>query len=363
MKLLIRLCIASLLVALVAPLNPTAAAQSDGCTADADHLAAGNDALVAADYEAATAAFTCAIEAAPTAVDAYRGRIEAALLSRAYAAALDDYTNLLTDVYDSPDAVFEGIMEGYEVALDGTSDDTRTLTGYSYALWWYGDVESAIAVLDLMLAADPDNAYAATLRGSSYLFLEDVEAAEADLAHALALDPENPDLYFMIADGYTYGTWNPEAAQEAALMANELGLDTPRLDAILGATYDAQGETELAAAAYARHIIGATENTIDSGALVAGTQTLRFSPGDSYVWTIEAAAGDTIRITSTSEADGLDTILAVMDTVTGTPVIGNDDTEGFNAGLDWTVPADGTYMLLLTTFEGAGTGEIEFTVE
>jgi hypothetical protein len=42
-------------------------------------------------------------------------------------------------------------------------------------------------------------------------------------------------------------------------------------------------------------------------------------------------------------------------------VVGADDTNGYYAALDWVAPATGTYVLRVTSFEAALTGQLVVT--
>jgi hypothetical protein len=329
----------------------------------ADPLADGQALLASGDYAGARAAFTCAAEADPAAIDAYRGRIEAALLSGDYADAVGDDTAILIHVLpETPDA-FDTLIADYQSELASDPENITLLSGLSFAQWWVSDYAAAVETLDHLLALEPDNRYANAFRGSARYFNEAYEDGDADFAHALELEPDNPHLYFVLADAYTYGAGDTESALEAALKANELGLDTPRLNMILATAYLAAGDEAKATEYFAQHIESATTEMVETDPLAVGeTVTLEIVPGRSYTLPLDVAAGETLTIITDSPDGAVDSMLVLV-APDGSLVTANDDTVELNAGLERQIAEEGTYRLLLTSFEGAGTGQVIVTRE
>ena len=103
----------------------------------------------------------------------------------------------------------------------------------------------------------------------------------ADLARAIALAPTSPDVRFIVADAYTYGA-EPDAqrAFDEATRALDGGLDTPRIHAILGASYLAFGDAAAAAAQLKIHIDLVTTELVGTSPLFAGaSMTVGLVPG------------------------------------------------------------------------------------
>lgn len=339
-----------------------ASAQED-CDTGVDYLAEGESLFAEGDYLGAADSFDCLIEAQPDDLAAWQLELEANLYAGAYAAALQTMTDIaIAIVPDNPQA-FADLIALYEADLEENGDDDlRLLTGLSFVLWHQYETEAGLNVLDQMLTLDPDNQYARVFRGSSHFFMGDPESGEADFAVALEQQPGNADLYFIIADAWLYGAGDLENALDAALVASEAGLDTPRMNAILGSAYFGLGDEELALDYFGRHIDSATAEIIEADPLAAGDSVaIDILPGETYLFPIDVAAGETLVLTTTSE-DGVDSIMVLAD-ADGELVTGNDDSEGFNAGFEWTADEAGSYVLLLSTFEGAGTGEIILTRE
>jgi tetratricopeptide (TPR) repeat protein len=329
---------------------------TEQCTA-----AAGQAFIDEGRYDHAIREFECVIDAQPTEVEGYRGRIEAELLLGRYSDAVHDYQRLMAFVVPvHPDAK-NTILAGYAARLAVAPDDTNTLTGASAARWWFFDYPQAIQLLNQLLAVQPDNRYGNLYRGSSRLLSGATKAkGVADIERAITLDPQNPHLRFIVADAYTYGLPDPNRAFAEATMALNGGLDTPRVHAILAAAYQAFGD-QLAAAAHIQISIDlVTTELVAAPPIAAGTtQTLSLVPGRTYEIPVTVIAGETISFT-TSSSDFWDSI-AVLLAPDGTPVIGSDDDNFYFAEFEYVAPVAGTYRLKVTSFESVNTGDLIVT--
>ncbi len=312
-------------------------------------------------YSDAIREFTCLIEAQPTEVEGYRGRIEAEILLGLYADAVRDYarvTALVLPVH--PDAA-NTIHAGYTDRLAAAPDDIPALTGASFARWWFFEYPHAIHLLNHLLDLQPNSLYGNLLRGSSRL-LKGVsqQGGVADLERALALAPQNPHVHFIVADAYTYGLPDPQRAFAEATMALNGGLNTPRIHAILSNCYLAFGDLLAAAAEIEIHIEQVTTELLPASPLAAGASlTLGIVPGRTYEIPIAAIAGETISI-ATSSKDFYDSI-SVLLAPDGTPVVGSDDANFYFAAFEWTAGVTGTYRLRVTSFESVSTGALVVT--
>ena len=330
------------------PVSPTVSP----CSADE-----GQQLIDAGQYKQAIREFTCLITIDPTALDGYRGRIEAELMLGQFSNAVRDYARVTAFVQPvHPDAQ-QIIVAGYKARLGAAPDAIPALTGLSFAYWWFFDYASAIHVLDHLLDVQPNDVYANLFRGSSR-FLRGRTAGASDLERAIALAPSSPDVRYVVADAYTYGA-APDAqrAFDEATLALDGGLDTPRVHAILASAYFALGDMAAAAAEIGIHIDQVTTELVATSPLAAGTTAnLALVPGRTYDIPIAAAAGQTISIL-TSSKDFYDTILVLL-APNGTPVVGSDDYKSYLAGFQWLAPAGGTYRLRVTSFEGVNTGTL-----
>src|SRR5688572_32583852 len=101
-----------------------AAGKASECTAEQ-----GQSFIQGGRYAAAIREFTCVVDADPTAVEGYRGRIEARLLLGRYSDAVRDYTRVTALVQPvHPDAATT-IYAGYDARLAINPADIGALTG------------------------------------------------------------------------------------------------------------------------------------------------------------------------------------------------------------------------------------------
>jgi tetratricopeptide (TPR) repeat protein len=301
----------------------------------------------------------CAADDASPVAEA-REAIEASLLAGDYATALAGYTAIDARLLATHPDAYDEILGYYEDALASAPEDRRLLVGQSFALWWVSEYEAALAPLAVLLTLDPDDPYAVLFRGSTRLFVgTDVAGGTSDLTRALTLDAANPHAHFVVADAYTYALPDLALALAEAETALSQGLDTPRLQAILATAYLDMGDAQLAGQHFAQHIDLGTTELVDAQPLPPGaTLTLSIVPGRTFELTLELMADVSVTVTTASPVDEVDSILVVRGP-DGEPVFGNDDFVGYDAGFMFTPTASGTYRLLITSFEGAGTGALE----
>lgn len=330
-----------------------------------EKLAKGQKKIDKGRYEEAIEIFTRIIESDPRTVDAYRGRSEAELLLGRYSDAYRDlYALLIASVQpENIDDLADTILAGYERRLADGPTDVPALTGGSFARWVFWQYADAIPLLDQLLAMDPKNVYAHLFRGSNRLFAEeDVAGGEADLDRAIQLAPKNAHVRHIVADAYTYPRPDPERAFREASLALQWGLDTPRVHAILASALLAREDVPGAARHHRKHIDLVTKKHVDTAPLGAGsTVTLDLAPGRTHRIPLQVTAGERVQIETGSPSPQIwDSILVVLGP-DGTPVIGSDDHVDYFAGLDWSVPATGTYQMRVTSFEGINKGPLSVT--
>jgi Bacterial transcriptional activator domain len=121
-----------------------AEAEAGGHTANVCTAEQGQIYIDAGQYEDAIDEFTCLIEAHPTEVEGYRGRIEAEVLLGRYSDAVRDYQRLFAFVLPVHPDARDTIKDGYAARLAVAPDDIRALTGASFARWWFFDYSAAM---------------------------------------------------------------------------------------------------------------------------------------------------------------------------------------------------------------------------
>src|SRR5262245_3811455 len=263
-------------------------------------------------YKQAVKEFTCLIDANPTDGEGYRGRIEAQLMLGQYADAFADYARVTARVLPvHPDAA-SVILAGYDARLASAPGSLTALTGASFARWWLFQYAAATHLLDDLLAVQPADPYGNLFRGSSRLLRGATNAGLADIEYGLALDPLNPHAHYIAADAFTYGQPDPARAFTEATIALDGGLDTPRVHAILAASYEAFGDVLAAAAHVKRHLDLVTTDLAAAAPLPAKqTVTLALVPGRTVEIPIAAVAGERIAV-ATSSRDYFDTIAVLL---------------------------------------------------
>ena len=314
-------------------------------------------------YEKAIHEFTCVIDADPTAVEGFRGRIEAEVLLGRYSDAVRDYQRVMAFVVPvHPDAKAT-ILAGYADRLATAPDDVRALTGASFARWWFFDYPQAIHGLNRLLDLQPDDPYGNLFRGSARM-LHGVAAAHgvADVERGLALAPGNPHVRFIVADAYTYGVSDPERALAEATLALDGGLDTPRVHAIIATALNAFGDLTGAATHIERHFDLVTTELVPAPALApGGSLSLDLAPGRTYAIPVAVTAGQKISVETSSRDAALWDSIALLQAPDGSPAVGSDDDNGYFAAFDWVAEQTGTYTLLVSSFEAVTTGELIVT--
>jgi hypothetical protein len=321
-------------------------------------VADGQAAIDAGRYQRAIAEFTCVIAAQPTEVEGYRGRVEAQVLLGRYAAALTDYNRVTTTVLPVHPGAVSTIYAGYAARLAANPADVPALTGASFARWWQYDYVGAVQVLGDLLAVRPNDLYGTLFRGSSRLLHNAHASGVADLETAIAKAPASADVRWVVADAYTYGLVDLGRAFAEASLALDLGLDTPRVHAILATALNAFGDVEAAAVHVERAIELVTTELVAAPVLAPGqSMTLGLVPGRVYEIPLPVTAGEVVSIV-TSSKDMWDTIAVLLDPA-GTPVLGSDDDSAYFAAFDWVAPQTAIYRLRVTSFEAISTGDIK----
>ena len=342
----------------VTPPKPPGSAHA-AASASACSVEQGQQLIDVAQYNKAIREFTCVIDLDPTAVEGYRGRIEAELMLGRYSDAQRDYARVTAFVVPvHPDAE-RVIIAGYDARLAVTPNEIPALVGKTFAFWYFFDYPAAIHAADDLLGLEPNNVFGTLFRGSTRVLHGQARAAgAADLERAIALAPASADVRWIVADAYTYGYLpDPQRAFDEAMRALQGGLDTPRVHAILGASYLAFGDMAAAALEIGTHIDLVTTGLVGAPPLAArSSTTLAFVPGRTYEIPIAAAAGEKVSI-ATSSKDYFDTIVVLL-APDGTPVVGGDDYKGYFAGFEWVASAAATYRLRVTFFESIITGAI-----
>ena len=310
------------------------------------------------EYHSAVACFSEYIVDHPTSPEGYRGRIEAWLMLRRYSDAMRDVARFNALVVPADPDSIAWVLTHYETRLAAAPNDIVALTGGSFAYWWNFDYASALVHLQTLISIDNDNPYGILFRGSARLLSgEELTAGEEDFEVGLWLDPFNPHARFIVADGYTYGLADPQQAFVQASLAWAGGLDTPRIQAIFAACFEAWGAMPASAYFLRKHIDQVTTQLVIQAPLGNNkTRDVYFVPGLTVELPITIQAGKKLYIETSSPSDEVYDTVAVLLAPNGNPLTGSDDTNDYFAAFQWTAPVTATYRLRVTTFESVSTG-------
>jgi Tetratricopeptide repeat len=337
-----------------------AGARADAATCSASQ---GQLFIDQGQYDKAVKEFTCVINAQPTEVEGYRGRIEAQLMLGRFSNAMRDYARVIAFVMPvHPDAETT-ILSGYSDRLAVAPDNIPALTGASFVHWISFEYAPAIHIINHLLDLQPSSVYGNLYRGSCRMLLgATVARGVADLETAIAIAPQSPDVRFIVSDAYTYGQPDPQRAFAEASLALAWGLDTPRAHAILATAYLAFGDFTAAAAEYERHIELVTTELVPTSPLAGGDAiTVGLAPGRTFEIPIPAIAGQTLSIATSSPTHEIYDSIAVLISPNGMPAVGSDDYIKYFAGFQWVAAETGTYRLRVTSFESVNTGQLQVT--
>jgi hypothetical protein len=317
----------------------------------------------AGKYKQAVQAFADIIAQNPTDADGYRGRAEALLMLDRYADALSCYSQLVAFVLPSKPNAVNDVFASYDARLAKKPKDLPSLTGACFIHWWSYDSQVAADLANSIVLRHPKSVFGRLFRGSSNLFAgNDPAPAIHDLNAAIKLAPCNPHVRFVVSDAYTYALPDPNEAFAQAMLALMDGIDTPRIHAILASAYFAFGDNTNAANELLVHFDLVTNEVVNSAPLAIATDvTLNLLPGRTFSIPVSVGADEVLSIVTSSPTGEISDSIAVLLAPDGTPVIGNDDYNGFYAGFEWTAPSAGNYELLVTSFESIGTGLLMVT--
>lgn len=186
-----------------------AAAQAD-CDPAIDYVAKAELAATAGNYSAAISAYDCALTIEPDEASIlFERALTGILLPELRQQYLIDINNALNV---APELLDDALIR-INALVDASPDAIEPLIRRAYLLWRSIDDEGAMLDFEAILAIEPDNIFATLFRGSSNLYLGNMDDAAADFERAIALDPGNAGILSFI--GHTYGgTGDSETAIE-----------------------------------------------------------------------------------------------------------------------------------------------------
>lgn len=250
--------------------------------------------------------------------------------------------------------------------LDPNNADIHALIGSTYIQT--GDTMNGLMHLDEALSIDPANARAYYFRGLVAVGENNYADAITDFSRAIDLDPQYVDPYY--DRGLTYAR-QADYAQAIHDFDRALQISDRFSLAYLsrGVVYELAGDPRSAVRDYLRYVeLNRSENLTGQPLTPGSPVTLQMNDGLVYTLPLAAQAGQTVNITASSPNDRADPLIVLLGTDGLTALAGNDDEVigAYTAAIhNLSLPADGTYTLLVTHSDGGyqGTVDVSLTVQ
>jgi Tfp pilus assembly protein PilF len=258
--------------------------------------------------------------------------------------------------------------------------------------------DNALADLAVAIEHAPDEQFESALRltrADIYVQQEDWDSALEELGSAIEATPDAPDAYFMRAGVYELQERFDDALEDydqaitlapdfldaylgRARLNRQLGNFDESLDDYThlvenssqnapyylerGSVYSESGSNPEAGADFLQWVRSISVNVNEDHQLSIGQSVqLTLEEGLVYFVPFQASAGQIINIEATTAPDaGVDPLLVLVNGEDGAPLAGDDDGGGdFNAAiLNFTIPADGVYAVVLTHSGGGTDGPV-----
>jgi tetratricopeptide (TPR) repeat protein len=246
------------------------------------------------------------------------------------------------------------------VNLDPDNADIYALIGSTYVQT--GDTINAMMNLDRAIQIDPANARSYYFRGLVYMGEINYTQAITEFTRAIELEPQYLDPYY--DRGWTYARQGdyPAAISDfdrvitinAQFQWGYLGR---------GVVYELSGNPQAALLDYLAYVrLNELENIAGQPLAPGVPVTLDMTDGRVYALPLSVQAGQIVDITASSPNDRADPLIVLVGTDGTTALAGNDDEVigDFTAAIhDFSVPANGTYTLLVTHSDGGNQGPVD----
>lgn len=275
-----------------------------------------------------------------------------AITQRAFAyASLEDF-----------ESAFADIETAFEIAGFSAIDQAMVLNIRAQIYFVQDEDESALADFNRALELNPDVPKYWLNRGILHQFLQDWDDALADHDQYLALNPDDADAQVNRARIFL-AKEDRASAVDALTSAIEITPQDPELYIFRGSINLLLKRFADAGVDYAGwlNIINVREFTEEPIEVEADLH-LDMAYGYLYRIPFEAESGDRIGVSAVSTS--VDSLLVLLDP-DGNPIMANDDGgQGLNAFfVDFSLPEDGTYTILVGHARGGWSGTINLVVQ
>ncbi len=225
------------------------------------------------------------------------------------------------------------------------------------------DNDKALADFDRAIELNPSFANYWRNRGILHQIMNNWDLAIQDYEQYLVLNPADVEAYLSLARIYL--SQNDYTKTITALDSTiDLTPDDPELYIFRGSVNLLAEQFAPAARDYMDwlRLINTTEYTSTPITSATEQRTVEMTYGARYYIPFDAHSGDRFAVSANSQ--GVDSLIILIDP-NGNPIMANDDGgQGLNAFiLDFTLPEDGTYTLVVGHARGGWDGDIELTIQ
>ena len=247
--------------------------------------------------------------------------------------------------------------------LQPDNPDIYALIGSTYVQT--GDEADASMNLERALALDPSHARSYYFRGLLAMDNQNYDRAIADFTHAIEVDPQYIDPYY--DRGLTYarqGNYSAAISDFDRALAINANFELGYLSR--GGVYDMVGDHQTAARDFMQYVRLNVAEQIPGQPLTPDLPlTLEMTDGRAYALPLAVQAGQLVDIIASSPQDRADPLIVLLNTDGSAALAGNDDeiVGDYTAAIhDFSIPANGTYTLLVTHSDGGYQGTVDVSL-
>jgi len=260
-------------------------------------------------------------------------------------------------------AAFDDIDRAFESAGFSAIDQAVIYNNRAQIYFLNGDNNIALDDLNRAIELNPDEPNYWMNRGILHQVMNNWDLAISNYEQYLTLKPTDAEAYLITARVYLVQENYAEAINKLDSAIN-LTPGDPELYIFRGSVNLLAERFTPAAQDYAdwMRLINMEEIVTDPITADTEQRTLEMTYGTTYRIPFDAQSGDRFGLSATSQF--VDSLVVLIDP-DGNPIMANDDGgQGLNSFiLDFTLPMDGTYTLVVGHARGGWDGDIELTVQ